>query len=108
MYINIAVHYVRPKQITYAQDTFQALIRQIVEDDDLDFEVDPTVVSSNQNSHHQNSHHHRLTLFSQIHRARIELEEMRAGRPSTQAKDVSFREALDDPATRPIFIRRAF
>lgn len=103
MYINIAVHYVRPKQITYAQDTFQALIRQIVEDDDLDFEVDPTVVSSN-----QNSNHHRLTLFSQIHRARIELEEMRAGRPSTQAKDVSFREALDDPATRPIFIRRAF
>lgn len=47
MYINIAVHYVRPKQITYAQDTFQALIRQIVEDDDLDFEVDPTVVSLN-------------------------------------------------------------
>ncbi|KAE9410492.1 hypothetical protein BT96DRAFT_953076 [Gymnopus androsaceus JB14] len=75
MYINIAVHYVRPKQITYARDTFQTLIRQIVEDDDLDFEIDPTV------------------------------EEMKAGRPSTQPKDVSFREALDDPATRPIFIR---
>lgn len=44
MYINIAVHYVRPKQIAYARDTFQTLIRQIVEDDDLDFEVDPTVV----------------------------------------------------------------
>ncbi|KAJ3869643.1 ras GTPase-activating protein [Lentinula novae-zelandiae] len=83
MYINIAVHYVRPKQIAYARDTFQTLIRQIVEDDDLDFEVDPTVV----------------------HRARIELEEMRAGRPSPQPKDVSFRQALDDPATRPIFIR---
>ncbi|KAJ4478052.1 ras GTPase-activating protein [Lentinula aciculospora] len=83
MYINIAVHYVRPKQIAYARDTFQTLIRQIVEDDDLDFEVDPTIV----------------------HRARIELEEMRAGRPSSQPKDVSFRQALDDPATRPIFIR---
>ncbi|KAJ3757022.1 ras GTPase-activating protein [Lentinula raphanica] len=83
MYINIAVHYVRPKQITYVRDTFQNLIRQIVEDDDLDFEVDPTIV----------------------HRSRIELEEMRAGRPSSQPKDVTFREALDDPATRPIFIR---
>ncbi|KIK68184.1 hypothetical protein GYMLUDRAFT_155669 [Collybiopsis luxurians FD-317 M1] len=83
MYINIAVHYVRPKQITFVRDTFQTLIRQIVDDDDLDFEVDPTA----------------------IHRARIELEEMRAGRPSNQPKDISFREALDDPATRPIFIR---
>ncbi|KAJ3801621.1 ras GTPase-activating protein [Lentinula aff. detonsa] len=83
MYINIAVHYVRPKQIAYARDTFLALIRQIVEDDDLDFEVDPTIV----------------------HRSRIDLEEMRAGRPSSQPKDVSFRQALDDPATRPIFIR---
>ncbi|KAF9075841.1 hypothetical protein BDP27DRAFT_1415005 [Rhodocollybia butyracea] len=83
MYINIAVHYVRPKQIAYARETFQTLIRQIVEDDDLDFEVDPTV----------------------IHHARIELEEMKAGRPSNQPKDVTFREALDDPATRPIFIR---
>ncbi|KAF5393827.1 hypothetical protein D9757_000036 [Collybiopsis confluens] len=83
MYINIAVHYVRPKQIAYVRDTFQTLIRQIAEDDDLDFEVDPTA----------------------IHRARIELEEMRAGKPSNQIKDVSFREALDDPATRPIFIR---
>jgi len=45
MYINIAVHYVRPKQIAYARDVFQKLIREIVEHEDLDLEVDPTVVS---------------------------------------------------------------
>ncbi|THV08575.1 ras GTPase-activating protein [Dendrothele bispora CBS 962.96] len=83
MYMNIAVHYVRPKQIAYALDVFQKLIREIVEHDDLDMEVDPTI----------------------IHRKRIELEEMRTGRQSAEPKDVDFRQALDNPSSRPIYIR---
>jgi hypothetical protein len=46
MYINIAVHYVRPKQITYAREAFQGIIREVVDSDDLDLEVDPSVVCS--------------------------------------------------------------
>ncbi|KAK7470669.1 iqgap-related protein [Stygiomarasmius scandens] len=83
MYINIAVHYVRPKQIAYARDVFQKLIREIVEHEDLDLEVDPTV----------------------IHRKRIELEEMKTGRQSAEPKDIDFRQALDNPNSRPIYIR---
>ncbi|KAG6854797.1 hypothetical protein C0991_001224 [Blastosporella zonata] len=83
MYINIAVHYVRPKQITYARDAFQTIIREIVTSEDLDLEVDP----------------------SAIHRARIELEEVKSGIASRKPKDVSFRDALKDPDTRPIYIR---
>lgn len=44
MYINIAVHYVRPKQISYARDALQAVIREVVESDDLDLEADPSLV----------------------------------------------------------------
>jgi hypothetical protein len=44
MYINIAVHYVRPKQITYARESFQAIIREVVDSDDLDLEADPSMV----------------------------------------------------------------
>ncbi|RDB22579.1 Ras GTPase-activating-like protein rng2 [Hypsizygus marmoreus] len=83
MYINIAVHYVRPKQMTYARDAFQAVIREVVNSEDLDLEADPSV----------------------IHKARIDLEEMRSGVPSSKAKDVTFRQALEDPETRPIYIR---
>jgi hypothetical protein len=43
MYINIAVHYVRPNQITYARDTLQAVIRDVVDSDDLDLEADPSL-----------------------------------------------------------------
>lgn len=44
MYINVAVHYARPKQATYVRDTLQVLIREIIESNDLDLETDPTVV----------------------------------------------------------------
>jgi len=83
MYINIAVHYVRPKQITYARDAFQAIIREVASSEELDLEADPSV----------------------IHKIRIELEEIRSGIVSTKAKEVTFREALKDPDTRPIYIR---
>ncbi|KAG6899516.1 hypothetical protein C0993_009572 [Termitomyces sp. T159_Od127] len=83
MYINLAVQYVRPKQLTYAREAFQDIIREIVSSEDLDLEADP----------------------SAIHKARIELEEVKSGIPSKRVKDVSFREALEDPDTRPIYIR---
>lgn len=41
------MHYVRPKQITYARDALQAIIREVVESDGLDLEADPTVASGN-------------------------------------------------------------
>jgi hypothetical protein len=44
MYINIAVHYVRPKQITYVRDALQAVICEVVSSDDLDLEADPSLV----------------------------------------------------------------
>ena len=45
---------------------------------------------------------------NQIHRARIDVEEMRSGKPSTLPKDLPFREAVEDPDTRAIYIRRKF
>lgn len=45
MYMNIAVHYVRPKQVTYVRDAFQTIIREVIDSDDLDLEADPSVVS---------------------------------------------------------------
>ena len=45
MYINIAVQYIRPKQIFYIRETLQKIILDIVGSDDLDLEVDPTIVS---------------------------------------------------------------
>ncbi|KAF9259503.1 hypothetical protein L218DRAFT_963533 [Marasmius fiardii PR-910] len=83
MYISIAVHYVRPKQITYVKDAFQAIILKVIETPELDLEVDPTV----------------------IHRTRLELEEMRHGTTTSKRKDLSFHEALQDPDTRPEYIR---
>ncbi|KAG5646573.1 hypothetical protein DXG03_002876 [Asterophora parasitica] len=83
MYFNIAVHYVRPKQITYAREAFQSIIHEVINTEDLDLEADPSV----------------------IHKARIELEEIRSGIASEKPKDVSFRDALKDPDTRPIYIR---
>ncbi|TFY81447.1 hypothetical protein EWM64_g2563 [Hericium alpestre] len=83
MYISIALHYMRPKQTTHVRETLQPIVREIVDSDDLDLEADPTL----------------------IHRARIALEEMRAGVETTKAKEVSFRDALNDPITRPEYIR---
>lgn len=83
MYTNIAFPYLRPKQATYARETFQVIIRDVIESEDLDLEVNP------------------ITL----HRARIDLEEMRTNIPSRKPKDVLFREAIEDLETRPIYIR---
>ncbi|KAG2077434.1 ras GTPase-activating protein [Suillus decipiens] len=83
MYINIAVQYVRPRQITYIRETLQGIIRELLEAVDLDLEPDPTV----------------------IHRSRINVEEMRSGIASTKPKDVPFYEALKDPDTRAEYIR---
>ncbi|KAH9482628.1 Ras GTPase-activating-like protein rng2 [Psilocybe cubensis] len=83
MYINIAVHYVRPRQVTYVRDSFQAIIRELIDADDLDLEADPSL----------------------IHRARLDVEEMRSGKPSPLPKNIPFREAVVDPDTRAIYIR---
>ncbi|KAG0709616.1 hypothetical protein DFH29DRAFT_884999 [Suillus ampliporus] len=83
MYINIAVQYVRPRQVTYIRETLQGIIRELMEAVDLDLESDPTV----------------------IHRSRINVEEMRSGIASTKPKDVPFYEALKDPDTRAEYIR---
>ncbi|OAX43512.1 hypothetical protein K503DRAFT_765843 [Rhizopogon vinicolor AM-OR11-026] len=83
MYLNIAVQYVRPRQVTYIRETLQGIIRELMEAVDLDLESDPTV----------------------IHRSRINVEEMRSGITSTMPKDVPFYEALEDPDTRAEYIR---
>lgn len=44
MYINIAVQYLRPKQVTYVRGTLQAIVRELVEAADLDLESDPSIV----------------------------------------------------------------
>lgn len=44
MYINIAVHYVRPKQVAYVRETLQSIIREVVHSEDLDLEADPSLV----------------------------------------------------------------
>jgi Ras GTPase-activating-like protein IQGAP2/3 len=43
---------------------------------------------------------------SQIHQARVEVEEMRSGKLLNVPKEVSFRDAVTDPDTRAIYIRR--
>jgi len=44
MFINIAVHYVRPKQIKYTREAFQAIIHEVINSEDLDLEADPSAV----------------------------------------------------------------
>lgn len=44
MYISIAAHYVRPKQILYLKETFQRVIRDVVQAQDLNLEADPVEV----------------------------------------------------------------
>lgn len=44
MYMNIAVHYVRRKQVIYVRDTLQAVIREVIDAEDLDLEADPSLV----------------------------------------------------------------
>ncbi|KAI0677108.1 hypothetical protein C8Q78DRAFT_959803 [Trametes maxima] len=82
-FINVAVHYLRPKQTTYIRETLQGVIREVLNADDLDLETDPCV----------------------IYRARTDLEEMRSGAASNRPKDVAFHQALQDPDTRAEYIR---
>ncbi|EAU84770.2 IQ domain-containing protein-containing RasGAP [Coprinopsis cinerea okayama7 len=83
LYLNVAVHYLRSKQATFVREAFQGVLKEVINADDLDLEVDPSI----------------------IHRNRIDVEEMRTGRMNPAPRDVSFREALEDPETRPIYIR---
>ena len=45
LYLNLAVTYVKPKLIPYIRDTFQAIIRDIITQEELDLETNPAVVS---------------------------------------------------------------
>lgn len=44
MYINVAVHYVRPKQVAYVRDALQAVILEVIGQEELDLETNPAVV----------------------------------------------------------------
>ena len=46
MYIDVAVHYVRSKQLAYVKEALQVAIVEVVQQDDLDLESDPVVVCS--------------------------------------------------------------
>ena len=96
------MQYIRPKQSFYIREALKKLILEVVEADDLDLEVDPSIVRL-----------HQLPLLgvlpitvSQIYRTRASAEEMRTGvhRPE---KDLPFYQALNDPDTRAEYIRRA-
>lgn len=54
MYIDVAVHYLRPKQVVYIREALQGIIREVIEQDELDLETDPCVVSCNRNRTWQN------------------------------------------------------
>ncbi|KAI0638045.1 hypothetical protein C8Q77DRAFT_1214962 [Trametes polyzona] len=82
-FINVAVHYLRPKQTTYIRETLQGVIREVINAEDLDLETDPCI----------------------IYRVRTDLEEMRSGVPSNRPKDIAFHQALLDPDTRAEYIR---
>ncbi|KAI0751641.1 hypothetical protein C8Q80DRAFT_1310107 [Daedaleopsis nitida] len=81
-FINVAVHYLRPKQTAYLRDTLKGVIREVINADDLDLETDPCV----------------------IYRIRKDME-MRSGAPSSKVNDVAFHQALHDPDTRAEYIR---
>ncbi|TCD70814.1 hypothetical protein EIP91_001504 [Steccherinum ochraceum] len=82
-FINIVVHYLRPKQTAYVRETLQTVIREVVESEELDLEVDPSV----------------------IYRTRIDVEETRSGVESTKPRDLTFHQAAKDPDTRAEYIR---
>lgn len=103
IFLNIAVQYLRPKLAAYAKDTLQKIITELIADKDLDLEVDPVTVRNRINPI---VYQRTLNELHQIYRAHIDLEETRQGVPSKRPKDVSFREALQDPDTRGEYIRR--
>ncbi|KAF9451707.1 ras GTPase-activating protein [Macrolepiota fuliginosa MF-IS2] len=84
IYLNITVHYIRPKQSTFAREAFQTIIKEVIDSTDLDLEADPTL----------------------LHHSRITMEELKSGMTSPTPKDVTFREALEYPETRAMYIRQ--
>ncbi|KAH8830869.1 ras GTPase-activating protein [Flagelloscypha sp. PMI_526] len=82
-YLNVAIQYVRPKQVSYLRDTLQSIIREVINDGVLDLETDPTV----------------------IYRRSVDEEEKRLGKDSVRPKNVSYDHALLDPDTRVTYIR---
>jgi len=44
MYITVVIHYIRPRQVAYVRDTLQIIIRDLVQQQDLDLETDPVLV----------------------------------------------------------------
>jgi Ras GTPase-activating-like protein IQGAP2/3 len=44
-YEGVVVHYVRPRQVTYVKDVLQVVIQDMLEQEDLDLETDPLLVS---------------------------------------------------------------
>ena len=46
VYINVALHYIRPKQTVHIRETLQPLVRDVVTTEDLDLEVDPKQVTT--------------------------------------------------------------
>ncbi|TFK55685.1 ras GTPase-activating protein [Heliocybe sulcata] len=83
MYINIAVHYARSKQVTYVRETLQSLIREVINADDLNLEADPCA----------------------IYRSRMDIEEMRSGGSNGKPRELPFHQAVHDPPTRAEYIR---
>ncbi|KAI0030222.1 hypothetical protein K488DRAFT_54701 [Vararia minispora EC-137] len=84
VWINVALHYLRQKQSSHLKEALQPILRDILKEENLDMEVDPTV----------------------IYRVRMEQHEMRLGHavPADQ-KNVTFHEALADLSTRAEYIR---
>jgi hypothetical protein len=44
LYLNVAMHYIRPKQLVYVREALQSVICEVVSTDDLDLETDPSLV----------------------------------------------------------------
>ena len=44
-YEGVVVHYIRPRQVTYVKDALQVVIQDMLEQEDLDLETDPLLVS---------------------------------------------------------------
>lgn len=105
MFLSIALQYGRPKQVSYVKDTLQPLIWAVVDgvvnDDKLDLETDPCIVSILTNCLSPNVSHHTM---QQIYRSQINIEEMRTGMKSNKLKDTTYQNALMDPETRKVFI----
>lgn len=62
MYLNIAFPYLRPKQATYAREVFQGIIKDVIDAEDLDLEVNPRTVCA----HSFNMRSLKLTFWSRF------------------------------------------